>query len=278
MNSLQRVGLAALGAAFLLSIPASLAAQPYVFTKIADTVTHPAVGLHSVGCVGMNKHGSVVIVGYGSTLWEGSAGALTMVAPEIGSPCPSINDLGEIAYVRIHYPSLNVHSLVRNTGGIETIIARSDQPPYLDASTNTSLVSLNLTGSAVHHTSIGPGFGRGIHIAPAGTKVYNEATDPPLGFFSASNINDSDSVVFLGSAAGVLGVYRGGPVPLLQSGDVVSGGVIQVQMFRPQINNGGRVAFVGTLTVGGSIQPVSTPRTRATHSRVSVWFRSIGSH
>jgi hypothetical protein len=62
MNSLQRVGVAALGAAFLF-IPASLVAQPYVFTKIADTVSHPAAGLDGGGCVAMNKHGSVVVVG-----------------------------------------------------------------------------------------------------------------------------------------------------------------------------------------------------------------------
>jgi hypothetical protein len=173
-----------------------------------------------------------------------------MVAPVIAS-CPSINDLGEIAYTRSSFPSINVHSLVRNLGGVETIIARSDVAPYLDASTNTYLPSLSLGGSAAHHTNGGGGIGRGIYIAPAGTKVYNEAVDPPLGLFITSSMNDSETVVFLGTASGVIGVYRGGLVPLIQSGDVVSGGVIQLGLERPVINNSGRVAFAATLTVGG---------------------------
>jgi hypothetical protein len=228
-----------------LVIPQLALAQSFVFTPIATDATIES--LRGATCVGMNNSGVVIFRGNALDLWRGSGGAPEPVSPAAGSLCASINDLGEIAYLRTNYPSLGVTSLVRNTGGIETILARSDDAVQLDPAT-THLPSLNLTGNAVYSIRRGLGTGQGIYVGPGVVKVCDKLTDGDHCGPPSDSMNDSDIAVWVATAGGVTGVYRGSLLPLIKTGDAVAGGIVQVSPFnRPVINNSGTVAFEGAL-------------------------------
>jgi hypothetical protein len=241
-----RHGVLLLGA-MCVCLPATVSAQvPYVFTRIADTVQNPGTGLDGVSCIAMNGYGHLVVKTSTGALMQGSGGAFTMVVPTSGSLCPSINDLGEIAYIRPG-PGPGVSSLVRNAGGIETTLARTDVAPHLSSS---PLTPINESGKVAYVSSSLAGFG--IYLVPGPIKVYDAAVDPPLTFASPATLNDSDVTVFAATNAGVPGLYRGSLIPFLESGDAVAGGVIVFSSLqRPVINASGRVAFEGRLDVGG---------------------------
>jgi len=241
-----------------LVIPQLALAQSFVFTKIATDLTIES--LRGASCVGMNNSGVVIFRGNALDLWRGSGGApAEPVSPAAGSLCASINDLGEIAYLRTNYPSMGVTSLVRNTGGIETILARSDDAVPLDPAT-THLPSLNLTGNAVYSIRGGLGTGQGIYVAPGVVKVCDKLTDGDHCGPPSDSMNDSNIAVWLAVAGGVTGIYRGSPLPLIKTGDAVAGGTVGVSLNRPVINNSGTVAFEGAV---GSIHGIYTTDTGA---------------
>ena len=240
-----------LGMAFLLAsaglmMPQLAQAQSFVFTPIATTASIPSLG--GATCVGMNNSGAVIFRGNALDLWKGSGGApAEPVSSAASSLCASINDLGEIAYLRSHYPSMGVTSLVRNTGGVETILARSDSASPLDPAT-THLPSLNLTGNAVYSIRGALGVGQGIYIGPAAMKVCDKMTDGDHCGPPSDSMNDSNIAVWIAAPGGVTGVYRGSLLPLIKTGDAVPGGIVQVSPFnRPVVNNSGTVAFEGAL-------------------------------
>ena len=232
-----------------LAIPQLALAQSFVFTPIATTIAIPTV--NGATCVGMNNSGVVIFRGNQNDLWRGSGDApADSVAPAASSLCASINDLGQIAYLRSNYPSLGVSSLVRNTNGVETILARSDDAVPLDGS-RTHLPSLNIHGNALYANSGAQGIGQGLYIGPGATKVCDKSTDGEHCSPPSDSMNDSNTAVWVTTAGGVTGVYRGGSLlPLIKTGDVVGGATVQVSPFnRPDINNSGTVAFEGS--VGG---------------------------
>ena len=258
MSTLYIPRLCALAAVFIVAVavsPAVAQFPPYVFTRIADNLTHdPNVG--SANCVGVNARGLVVVkfvpTGAGTNeLWLGDGQTFTKAVAITGSFCGSLNDHDELAYGVFES---GIAKLVRNSNGVITTLARSDVSPYYSGST-TYLPSLSNTGSAVFQSNgqPGPGTGAGIYIGPSGAKVYNASTDTPLSFFTTSSMNDNDVVVFLGqSTAGRTGIYRHSDTPLIETGDSTSLGTIGIGLHRPVINNAGRVAFTGsTPTVSG---------------------------
>ena len=211
----------------------------------------------------MNNAGTVIVVfapsGSGSNqLWRGSGASFTQVAPSLAGLCASINDMDDTAYLRANYPTTSITSLVRNSGGTLTILARSDTAPYLFAGT-TYLPSLSNSGSAVYLSRgvPGPGTNAGIYIGPSGTTVYNASTGPPLDSYTTASMNDSLTVAFVAQAAGKIGIYRGSTEPLIESGDVVSAGTIQIGLGRPVINSSGTVAFEGSTTGTSSLYTTS---------------------
>ncbi|HLG55442.1 MAG TPA: choice-of-anchor tandem repeat NxxGxxAF-containing protein [Vicinamibacterales bacterium] len=229
-------------------------ATQYTFTKIADTISNPGVG--GISCVGLNSRGTVIAVFQGQ-LWRGDGQSFTQVTPVIASICPSINDFDEIAYVS-HNSQTNISTLVKNSGGTLTTLARSDTAPFLDGGSNTAYTPLSNSGSAAFVALPSPG-ALGIYVAPNGPSVYNPLTDPPLSFFvGPASINDNLTVPFLASAAGNISIYRGSAVPLIESGDAVSVGIIQIVLLaRPVINNSGTVAFVGSTTGSPNVYTTS---------------------
>jgi hypothetical protein len=245
------VGLALCFAA--VSVPAAQAqTPPYRYTRIASTATNPSAGLDGVYCVSINNQGTVVVHTSGagaSALWTGNGGAFTSVeADGVGSICASINDSGNIAYMLGNYPEQFVTSLVVNSSGARTVLARTDVSPYLWKATQ-ALLSLNASGHAVFQG--GEFFpGEGIYITPS-TTVYNPTpTFHPVGSTTLGTMNDSDVVAFIGQELplGTIGIYRGSLTPLVQDFAVVTGGTIRISPgVRPVINNGGTVAFVGSL-------------------------------
>lgn len=231
-------------------------AQSYVFTPIARSTTTPSIG--GATCVGMNNSGLVIFRGNALDLWKGDGtnpATPTQVSGAAGSLCASINDLGEIAYLKTHHPVMFVTSLVRNNGGVETILARSDVVPQLDPAT-THLPSLNLAGNAVYSTRVGSSPGQGIYIGPGAIKVCDKATDPPDVCAPPSvSMNDSDTAVWFADP-GVRGIYRGSLVPLIHEGKNANEGAVNGTMtvgldFRPVVNNAGTVAFFGRFNPGG---------------------------
>jgi hypothetical protein len=244
------VGMASCFAA--VSVPAAQAqTPPYRYTRIASTATNPSAGLGGVACAGMNNQGTVVVhtTGAGAqALWSGNGGTFTSLeAGNVGSICASINDSGNIAYMLGNYPEQFVTSLVVNSGGARTVLARTDVSPFPKSS--QYLPSLNASGHAVFHG--GEFFsGEGIYVTPA-TTVYNPTPAfHPLGSTSAGTMNDGDAVVFIAQElpSGTIGIYRGSLTPLVQDFGVVAGGTIRISPgTRTVINNGGTVAFVGSL-------------------------------
>jgi hypothetical protein len=219
---------------------------PYTFKKITDSVATP--GLGGVQCVGMNDLGTVAVQLSSNQLFRGrDAASLTLVAPSAFSQCPSINDNDEIAYTTGGPVGSTV--LVKDAAGSITTLASSTTAPALYSPT-TFLPSLNGAGRAVYMARDG-GLGQPlkIAIAPTGTIV---ASDPPLTIVSPASMNDADVVAFAASASGTAGLYRGSAVPLLVSGDSISGGTILFSALqRPSVNNGGLMAFIGRLDIGG---------------------------
>ena len=227
-------------------------ATQYTFTTIADTLNNDS-GLGGVRFVGMNNLGAVIVVfapsGSNSLqLWRGSGQTFTQVAPSLAGLAASINDFGETAYMVSAIPGTSSSTLVKNSNGTLSTLASYNTQPALNASA-TYLPSLSNGGSAVF-----VGTGPGIYVGPSGPIVYDPASDPLLTFASPASMNDSNAVAFVAtSAIGTAGIYRGSAVPLIESGDVVSGGTMLITPFtRPVINNSGTVAFVGRLDVGGA--------------------------
>src|SRR5262245_57491325 len=102
------------------------AQQPitYTSTKIADTTVNP--GLASTFCAAINNLGTVAINLQGPTngeLWRGDGQQpIVQVAAPVNNLCPSINDLGETAYVTTD--STGHSFLVRKNGGTVTTLAQ----------------------------------------------------------------------------------------------------------------------------------------------------------
>jgi hypothetical protein len=230
------------------SVPTAEAqTTPYRYTRIASTATNPSAGLNGVYCAGMNNQGTVVVHTSGSgasALWRGNGGMFTQVeTANVGSICASINDSGDIAYMLGNYPELSVTSLVANSGGTRTVLARTDLTPFL---ASTYLPSMNSSGHVVFQGGLA---GEGIYITP-GTTVYNPtAMFHPLGSTFAGTMNDTDVAVFVAQElpSGTTGIYRGSLTPLIQDFGPVAGGTIRVSRAAPVINTGGTVAFLGSL-------------------------------
>ena len=229
--------------------PAAHAQQQYTFTRISDTNNDP--GIAGACCVGLNDLGTVVVAFAPSgsvtlELWGRRGDAFTQLAPNIGSVCPSLNDLDETAYI-VPDPQTGHITLVRNASGAITTLASSISAPYLF---NTYLPSLNNLGSAVFK-SFNQG-DAGIYIAPSGTRVVSNSTDPQFGFFEPGTMNDSGVVAFVASrfdatapGGARLGIYKGSTTPLIEAGAELHGGILGL-LGRPVINNAGLVAFLGT--------------------------------
>ena len=264
--SLRRCGVLLLGG-LCVCLPAAVSAQvPYVFTRIADTVQNPGTGLGGVNCVAMNGYGVVVVKTGTGAVMTGSGAAFSTVTPSSGTICPSINDVGEIAYVRPG-PGPGIASLVRNANGVETTLARTDTAPNLSPGSSPH-TAINDAGKVLYVSTSAAGFG--VTIVPGPIKVYDPAVGPALTFSSPATLNNSDVTVFAATNAGTTGLYRGSLVPLLESGDAVSGGVILISSLqRPVVNASGRVAFLGRLDVGGTTG-VSGIYTTADGSSVSL--------
>jgi hypothetical protein len=262
-------GRAILAAALSLGLPsAALSQSGYTFTRIADTTDD--AGLNGVNCVGMSNTGTVIVVFIPSgspraQLWKGDGSTFSPVAPAIASLCASINGLDETAYVIQVAPS--TFQLVRNSAGTLATLAST---PLLNPSL-THHPALSDGGSAVFVS--GSTAGPGIRVAPAGPTVYDPAVDPVLSTFASPvSMNDTSTVVFGASnGGGTRGIYRGSAVPLIETGDAVSGGTIGLGLQAPLINNTGTVAFIGALTSGGgSVSGIFTTSDGVTVTRVGV--------
>ena len=236
----------------LTGAPAWAQGTQYKYTRIADTATDP--NLNGVSCVGLSNLGTVIVVfpptGSSSLqLWRGSGGAFTSIAPTVGGICASINAVDHTAYL-VPVPGTGHANLVKNNQGALTTLAEYDTPPELYAPT-VYLPSLNDGGSAVY--TGGATTGAGIYIGPSGTSVYNSLVDPALSFYvSPASMNNSHVVVYGASRDGIEGVYRESAIPVIRSGDAVSGGIIVLSgLQRPVINDSGTVAFMGRLDENG---------------------------
>ena len=229
----------------LLNSPAWAQPLPYTFTKITDSVATPAAS--GVQCVGINELGTVAVRLSNQAIYRGrDAASFTMVTPTSFSLCMSINDNDEIAYTKAGVgPGTTI--LVKDAGGSVTTLATNTTAPAL-YTPSTVFPSLNNAGHAVYVAQ--SGFDFQIAIAPVGTVV---AQSPPLTFASPSSMNDGDVVAFAGmDASAKAGLYRGSTVPLLQTGDSISSGVIVFSSLqRPSVNNSGLMAFVGRHDIGG---------------------------
>jgi hypothetical protein len=236
----------------LIAAPAWAQGTLYKYTRIADTVKD--AGLAGVSCVGLNNQGTVIVVfvpagSPSNQLWRGSGGAFTAIASSLGGICASINALGHTAYL-VPVPGTGHATLVKNANGTLTTLAEHDTPPELFAST-VYLPSLNDGGSAVY--TGGATTGSGIYIGPSGASVYNSLVDPPLDFFvSPASMNNSHVAVYGASRDGVQGVYRESAMPVIRSGDAVSGGIMVMSgLQRPVISDTGTVGFTGRLDESG---------------------------
>ena len=204
------------------------AQSQYTFTKIADTVDNDP-GLAGVACVALGNDGTVLVAftptgasanGFGQVWKKRDGETFTQVAPDVPS-CPSINDLGDVAYMTVNR-STSGCTIVRNNSGATTEIASSTVAPGLDCSSNNFYAPLSNNGN-VPHVTFGFTSAAGIYVKPAGFWVYNPPTDPPLHFFvGPAAINDSDTVPFLGSRPDStepdlarIGIYRGSGVPFI---------------------------------------------------------------
>jgi hypothetical protein len=241
--SSRAVSIALAAIALWSASPAIARAQApaYAFTRIADTTTHPV--LAGPNCVGMNNLGQVMVTVSGGAIWRGDGQSFAQIAAATGTLCPSINDLGELAYVLNNVPTVNVHSLVKNSNGVLTTLATSITAPQLDASSRTYLPSLNNSGNAVY-------LGSGIYVGPTGTSVYNPSTDPQLLAYTTASMNDSNTVAFVAirpdataPSGSRVGIYRGTATPLVETGNMTSVGPISIIYERPVINSSGLVAF-----------------------------------
>jgi hypothetical protein len=184
-----------------------------------------------------------VHTGTGALLRGRDAASLTVVQPEMGGLCPSINDSDEIAYMR-RIGVTHLYELVKDASGGQTILASGTGSPALYSAT-TYLPSLNNAGRAAY---VADGGGK-IAIGPTGTTLT-----PPPNFVSPASMNDSDVIAFAAfdNSSGKGGLYRGSTTPLLQDGDAISGGTIVFSWLqRPSVNTSGTVAFIGRLDVGG---------------------------
>lgn len=233
---------------------------PYVFTRIADDVHHDT-GLRGADCVALNDVGTVVVTFFpagASTkhVWRGNGATFTSVAAGLGGNCASINDLDEIGYLTGGSPT----RLVKNSNGVVTTLAAADTMPSL-AGGITYLPSLSNAGSAVFQSH-----GPSIYIGPAGTPVYNGAD---LSTATTASMNDSHTVAFVAfrTSGGTWGIYLNGGVPLIESGAIVDGAMLSINVVRPVINSSGQVAFVGatmgspkvfTTSDGASVHVVGT--------------------
>jgi hypothetical protein len=266
---LESGGLAILAAALSLGLPSATFGQSgYTFTRIADTTVD--AGLGGVSCVGLSNTGTVIVVfvpagSPGRQLWKGDGVTFSQVAPSVASLCASINGLDETAYVI--QVAASTFQLVTNSAGTLATLAST---PLLNPSL-THHPALSDGGSAVFVS--GSTAGPGIRVGPAGPIVYDPAIHPVFpGFASPVSMNDSATVVFgASSAAGARGIYRGSVVPLIETGDAVSGGTIGIGLQAPLINNSGTVAFIGGLTgSSGTTSGIFTTSDGVTVTRVGL--------
>ena len=262
-------GRAILAAALSLGLPsAALSQSGYTFTRIADTTDD--AGLNGVNCVGMSNTGTVIVVFVPSgspraQLWKGDGSTFSQVAPAIVSLCASINRLDETAYLIAIDGSPGTYQLVRNSAG--TLAPLASTPVLNPSLTHHPALSDGGNAVFVSASTAGPG----IRVAPAGPIVYDPAVDPAFTTFASPvSMNDSSTVVFGASnGAGTRGIYRGSAAPLIETGDAVSGGTIGIGLQAPLINNAGTVAFIGTLTGGGTVSGVFTTSDGVTVARVA---------
>ncbi len=192
-NSASRI--ARLGATLLvaLSLVGVISTGPraqglsYSFTRIADTL-HNDAGLGGVPCVGMSDMGTVIVVFVPAAsssyeLWRGDGESFTRVATSLASLCASIDDSDAIAYLTSLNSGPRVVTLVKNSMGTLTTLARSDVTSFPDGR-GIHLPSLSNNGSAVFMTAQGS-----IAVRPAGPIVHDPSIDPPLTLLSAVSMN-----------------------------------------------------------------------------------------
>jgi hypothetical protein len=195
----------------------------------------------------MNDLGTVVMIIGGALLKGRDAASLTVVHPggPTASLCPSINDNDEIAYFR-KIGTTAQFELVKDASGSETILATTLGNPGIHPVKPSYLPSLNNAGRAVYVARVG-GVDK-LAIGPTGTTLT-----PPDNFVTPASMNDADVIAFAApDSASIAGLYRGSTTPLLQDGDMISGGEIDFNYLqRPGVNNSGTIAFIGRLVVGG---------------------------
>jgi hypothetical protein len=238
---------AVVGLLSLSTVPsASAQTLPYKFVKIADTVDNPSAVINGVYCVGINGSGMVVIKNSQNAVWRGNGGPLEeFQASNAAGICPSINDLGEIAYLSATNPGSPVLTSVlyrRLDAAPPATLASAATFPFLYSPT-TYLPSLSDAGSAL----VTAKSGTAIYIVPDGIAVYDPAMHPALSqFTSPASMNEVGQAVFAGSDAIGVAIFRNGAVPFLRNGQAVAGGTVGISSLqRPLINDGGRIAFLG---------------------------------
>jgi hypothetical protein len=266
-------------------------AQPhYTFKKIADTVSDPNAQLNGDICVALSNAGTVVINSNALRRGDGSAGLTDVAAAS--ATCPSINDLDEIAHTVYDPSSGITTLVRDANGVLTTLAAEPSDCPRMNvgrtfpslSNSGSAVYEGGADAGCVPGIYIGPG---GVPVVTSGSApqlsnwgigsmndsetvafyAYNSATqkwgvyrgsavplfeDQGTVILSLSGlvINNAATVAFVGSdAGGQAGVFKtddGQTFTYLGRGGLTSG------HDRISMNNGGVVAFDGTLSPGSS--------------------------
>jgi hypothetical protein len=260
------------------------AAQPYNFTKIADT-NGPFLSFAPGGSLpdgpSINDAGSVVFWAAlkmgGEGVFVGSGASLITIADSVSGNfreircCPAINNAGTVAF--------RAYGIT----GIEGIFARSGGPFITIADSSASLngfvqPSINDSGTVTFRVFIGPGDSGGVWIFKGNggplTPIANNRSGVFYELGGFPSINSAGVVAFEaglllgGQASGGPGLFVGNGGPLISIATsylFTPGSPFAGFTVAPSINDSGTVAFMGSIEQGngsgiflGSGGPITT--------------------
>ena len=224
----------------------------YTVRKIADSTQ--LAGVAAASCVGVNSLSTVVFTTVDGSVWigRGNGTALQRVTSPnssgqpLAAPCAGLNDRDDVVY-GFSFASPVYTALVKSSAGVLTQLAQSSTAPFLNETSDTAVHSLTNAGASLIKALDGR-----LYVMPAGTPVYPQGpTDSLLSSVLAGTLNENSVAAFYAvrqvGGAPKAGIYRSSAIPLVEDGNPV---VDFVNVAHPVINNGGVVAFLGSLHDG----------------------------
>jgi hypothetical protein len=237
-------------------------AQPYTFTKVADSATlhfEPftmgAPSISDLGHVAFNAqsadHAVTSIFRSGPSL----SGPLTLIVDSsspLGTPFDnvSVNNAGQVAVWAPAGGGGLEERIVRGSGGPPTTIAEAGTGRMFNLMSVVD--SVNDSGVVAWQGELNqPGFPQGLFTGTGGavTTVFSTASSPFTSSFAGPVINNPGQIAFRASTATSHGDaifrYDGGATftTIADSSGILSAGFDQ----DPSMNNAGRVAVIGRL-------------------------------